>query len=187
MPVASVLPPAITATSSSGTHLELGAILVVALIFVALLLVRAKQHRDQRVRKAASEGYFDLDVARYVHAPIPDPPAAESTGGPDRPLAPSFVAPTRAKVAKRGAPVPPARPVSAFGAKAEAGAPPTPLPVPAFDQAAAVSARPPASTTAVPPTSPPLPPPPTPGGGSVAPLPRMDQPLPQPRTDPPRH
>ena len=65
MPAASVFPPGITATTGSTTRLELGVVVVVVVLFAALLLVRARQARDQRIRKAASEGYFDPDVARY--------------------------------------------------------------------------------------------------------------------------
>jgi translation initiation factor IF-2 len=195
MTAASVLPPGFTATTGSSTHLELGAVVVVVVLFVALLLVRAKQGRDQKIRKAASEGYYDPDVARYVHGPIPDAPLEGPMDDPDRSLAPTFVAPVRNKATKRGthaaAPVPPPRPVStAFGAGD--GLPPRP--VPAFDQVAAISARPasapspsaPAAPLLTPPPQPPPPPPrPMPAVAPGSSLPRMEQPRPPARNDAP--
>ncbi len=155
MPAASVFPPGITATTGSTTRLELGVVVVVVVLFAALLLVRARQARDQRIRKAASEGYYDPDVAHYVHGPVPDAPAETPADDPGRSLAPTFVAPTRNKAPRRGTPVPPPpRPMTAtFGAGS--GLPPRP--VPAFDPAGAVSNRP---LSAPSPSAPPAPPPP---------------------------
>jgi hypothetical protein len=145
------------ATTGSSTRLELGVVVVVVVLFAALLLVRAKQARDQRMRKGASEGYFDPDVAHYVHGPVPDARAEAPVDDPGRSLAPTFVAPTRNKAPRRGAPVPPPpRPVTAaFGA----GTALPPRPVPAFDPAAAVSSRPGSVHS---PSAPPAPPPPVP-------------------------
>jgi len=152
----------LTATADSGTHLELGALVIVAVIFIALLLVRAKQSRDQKIRKAASAGYFDTDLARYGRGPGPDTPAVIVPDDADRAWAPTFVAPVRKNRApKRGAAVPPPpRPATnAFGT----GYTVPPRPVPAFDQVVAISNRP-ASTRA-------QPAPPTPSTAPAAPLP----------------
>jgi hypothetical protein len=189
MSTSSLLSAPLWATMASGTRLELGAVVLVVILFAALLLVRAKQRRDQKMRKGASEGYYDPDVARFVRGPASSAPTEVAPDDADRALAPTFVAPVRHKAAKRGAPVPPpARPLTtAFGP----GDPVPPRPVPAFDQAVAVSNRPVASPSPAPPaTAPadPLPPPPpgvpstVPAGAaarvSVAPLPPMAQPLP---------
>ncbi len=181
----------LTATMGTGTRLELGAVVLVVILFIALLLVRAKQGRDQKIRKAASEGYYDPDVARYVRGPATGTPVDVTPDEADRALAPTFVAPVRNKATKRGGPVPPPpRPVTtAFGP----GDAVPPRPVPAFDQALAISSRPGATPTSPAPpatlsAAPPLPPPQpgvpatvstgVPSAPSASPLPRMEQPLP---------
>jgi hypothetical protein len=172
MSTASILPEA-TAVVGSATHLELGAVALVVVMVIATLLVRMKLNRDQRIRKAASQGYYDPDVAHYVHGPVPDAPSGPAADDTDRALAPSFTAPLRSKASKRGpsrspaprpsAPRPSApRPVTAAFGPGDAL---PPRPVPAFDQAVAVANRP--ATTRAPfttraPSAPaaPLPPPP---------------------------
>ena len=191
MSASSLFTAPLTATTDSGTRLELGAVVLVVIIFAALLLVRSKQSRDQKIRKAASEGYYDTDVARYVRGPASVTPAELTPDDADRALAPTFVAPVRNKVSKRGAPVaPPPRPVTAAFGSGEAV---PPRPVPAFDQAVAVSNRPASTPTAsappaIVPAAAPLPPPPpavpagmptgVATGVSTSALPRMEQPLP---------
>jgi hypothetical protein len=189
------IPPDVTAAVGSATHLELGAVVLVVVMVIATLLVRMKLDRDQRIRKAASQGYYDPDVAHYVHGPVPDAPSRPAADDTDQALAPSFTAPHRTKASKRGASRPPAsrppaprRVTAAFGA----GDAVPPRPVPAFDQAVAVANRPattrspfanrvPSAPAApLPPAPPPPPPPPptVPVGVPALPLPRMGQPLP---------
>ena len=187
------IPPDVTAAVGSATHLELGAVVLVVVMVIATLLVRMKLDRDQRIRKAASQGYYDPDVAHYVHGPVPDAPSRPAADDTDQALAPSFTAPHRSKASKRGASRPPAprppapRPVTAaFGADDAV----PPRPVPAFDQAVAVANRP--ATTRSPfatrvPSAPaaPLRPAPPPPPATTVPvdvpalsLPRMEQTLP---------
>jgi hypothetical protein len=196
MSTASILPE-VTAAVGSATHLELGAVVLVVVMVIATLLVRMKQNRDQRIRKAASEGYYDPDVAHYVRGPVPDAPSGPAAVDKDRALAPSFTAPHRSKASKRGAsrplsprppaPRPPApRPVTAAFGTGDAV---PPQPVPAFDQAAAVASRPattrspfttfaPSAPAAPLPPVPPPPPPTVPVGVPALSLPRMEQTLP---------
>ena len=190
------IPPDVTAAVGSATHLELGAVVLVVVMVIATLLVRMKLDRDQRIRKAASQGYYDPDVAHYVHGPVPDAPSRPAADDTDQALAPSFTAPHRSKASKRGAsrppaPRPPAPPpvTAAFGADDAV----PPRPVPAFDQAVAVANRPattrspfanrvPSAPAAPLPPAPPPPPPPPPTTVPVdvpaLSLPRMEQTLP---------
>ncbi len=145
--------------------IEFGLICFGALILVLLVAVRVKRSHDKKIRRAASSGFYDLDVARYGTGGSLMEKAVEENR---RPLAPSFAA------SARGA-----------GATAEGPGPRTPMPVPssfggvdrapvgpppAFDQKAAARERPAPSTpppVSDPPESPlPLlaqPPPPGPG------------------------
>jgi len=131
------------ASSSSGSTLEIAVVAVAVVLVVVLLLLRARRSRDHRLRSGAGVGYYDRDVARYLHG-------GGTGGAPTEPgngsLAPTFTsAPKRSKGSKgkRGpvvsTPVSPPRPVPSFGpsdlTRAE--------PVPVFDQATAAATRPP--------------------------------------------
>ncbi len=188
MPAFSLLTARISAAADSGTRLEVGAVVLVLLVFVALLLVRAKQNRDKKIRKAASEGYYDPDVARYVRGTDSGASTETETDEDDRPLAPSFVAPVRSKASKRGAPV--ATPPHSVSTAFAGGDAVPPRPVPAFDPVAAVAGRPPtgpappdaptAPVVPLPPVPaaplPPPPPPPPPGSktGMPSPFPHVE-------------
>ncbi len=162
---------------------ELGLVVLAAVLVVALLLIRARREHDLKIRKAASVGYFDPDAAHYGHGSVTPGVAQEPADTADRPLAPSFVAPSRAKATRRGAPAPPApRPVpSAFGSFSSE----PPGPVPAFDPVAAMGGRPAAgggaSAGAGPAANPaPPPPPPSAAPGDTPPGPASLPPLEQP-------
>jgi hypothetical protein len=134
----------IIATGSSVATVEicLAAFVVVAL--AALLVLRARRDRDLRIRKAASEGYFDPDAARFgvggVTADFARP--AEDPAG--KPLAPTFVAPGRMQASRRDkkhkgtAPATSPRPVPSFPLDDQG----LPRGVPAFDPVAAINSRP---------------------------------------------
>jgi hypothetical protein len=179
------LPPLrITAATNTVTVVELGLATLAVVLFVALIVVRAKRDHDQKIRKAASMGYHDPDAARYVHSSVAAAPDETTVASADLPLALNFVAPSRNKASKRKSPRPPSprRVPSSFGTL------PTgpPRPVPAFDPTAAASARP--MTAAVPeaPAPPPSPsaPPPVGGPGTTS-LPRLDSSLPRLEQPPP--
>ena len=55
----------IMATGSSVTTIEIGLAAFAVVALAALLVLRARRDRDLRTRKAASEGYFDPDAARF--------------------------------------------------------------------------------------------------------------------------
>jgi hypothetical protein len=101
-----------------------------ACLLVLLAAVRLKRSHDQKIRRGASSGFYDLDMARYGSAggSLMEKAVEENR----RPLAPSFTAAPRvaggtAKAAGRGAPMPVP---SSFG-----GTDRVPLgPPPAFDQ-----------------------------------------------------
>jgi hypothetical protein len=133
----------VVAAVSSG-QLEiivLGAAAALALTLVALKLWFS---RNRRLRKAASAGYHQRDLARYSTHGIGEP--ADEAGDPrHRPLAPNFAAPVaghqRSGGAEHPAPVPGARSRSAsprFGTFD-----PTENLVPAFDSETAERLRPP--------------------------------------------
>jgi hypothetical protein len=183
MHVAALLPLRTTAAASTVTVVELGLAALAVVLFVALLMVRAKRDHDQKIRKAGSVGYYDPDAARYGHGSVAPAPADATVDAANVPLAPTFVAPGRKTSTRRRGPAPVApRPVpSSFGVFR--GEPPRP--VPAFDPVEAVRARPlnaevPVAPMAEPPSRsgpPPLPPPPPPPPG-VPLLPRLDRPPP---------
>jgi hypothetical protein len=201
--LAVVLTPGITTSS-----IESGIVGFAVLMVILLVVVRAKRSHNQKLRRAGSSGFYDFDVARYgpsaAGASLMEKQIAQS----ERPLAPSFVSPTRGgdRKGKSAAATP-----SSFAAADRAFV----RPVPAFDQATAIDRRPPAevphppghhsdsadlpipSTPNLPPTSlsPPPPPesdeggetsapPPPPHPASESPLPLLVQPPPpDPRSD----
>jgi hypothetical protein len=184
-----------TAAVTQGISIEVGLLGFAALIVIVLLIVRMKRSHDQKIRRAASAGFYDFDVARFgtASSSLMENAVASSA----RPLAPSFVAPGRAVGHKDGPvatprPAPTARPApapmpvpSSFGVldRSPAGPPP------AFDQVEAMDRRPPSSPTGqggphLPiPATPYLAPPPPPSMSSLPPL--VQPPPPSPRSEQP--
>lgn len=168
-----------TATANTVTRVELGLAAMAVVLFLALLAVRVKRDHDQKIRKAARIGYYDPDASRYPGGPpVPDPEGT-AVDPAQAPLAPTFIAPGRSRPTRRAAPktVAPQPVPSSFGVVARE----PPRPVPAFDPAEAVRARPvttaaPAASVAAAPSPPSPPPPPPPPGIPV--LPGWDRPPP---------
>lgn len=80
--------------AATGTA-QLEIVVVAAAVFFALALVAIKLwfSHTQRLRKAASSGYHQRDLARYTPGGVE--PSSEPSDDPrSRPLAPTFVAPT---------------------------------------------------------------------------------------------
>jgi len=165
---AALLPTGSTAVTSSGPGAEVVAVAAAAVLLVILLLIKVKRGHDQKIRKAASAGYYDPDAARYGQGPVAPPAEGTAVDTAHLPLAPSFVAPGRATGTKRRtAAAPSPRPVPSSLGTLTTG---PPRAVPAFDPVGALGARPaagggPAPTAATPPPSTPAPP-------------RLDQPPP---------
>ena len=172
---AAVFSSGLMAVTVTVTVVESVLVALALTLFIALLAVRSKRAHDQKLRKAASMGYYDPDAARYGYG-SPTVPAEPPIDFEGVPLAPTFVAPDRGRATRRSASGPPApRPIPAsFGTMSLA----PPRPVPAFDQASVVNARPvphnarPVSDNAPPatPPPPPSPPPPPPGSSTLPPL-----------------
>jgi hypothetical protein len=178
-----------TASVSQGISIEVGLLGLAAFMVVLLLVVRMKRSHDQKIRRAASSGFYDFDVARFGTAgsTLMENAVASSA----RPLAPSFVAPGRAGGRKEAPPATPSAMAvpSSFGVldRSPAG------PVPAFDQVESVSRRPPTSRPApatgqggphLPiPATPYLAPPPPPSMSSLPPLTQPPPPQPEPAAD----
>jgi hypothetical protein len=73
-------------------QLEVAVLVAGAVLAVTLLAIKVWFSRDRRLRKAASAGYHQRDLARYTSHGI----GRSTEGQPDprsRPLAPTFVAP----------------------------------------------------------------------------------------------
>jgi hypothetical protein len=186
-----------TAAVTQGISIEVGLLGFAAFIVVVLLMVRMKRSHDQKIRRAASAGFYDFDVARFgtASSSLMENAVASSA----RPLAPSFVAPGRAAGGKDAPVATPRRTATPAPTPA-----PAPMPVPssfgvldrspagppaAFDQVAAVGRRPPSSPTGqggphLPiPATPYLAPPPPPSMSSLPPL--VQPPPPSPRSEHP--
>ena len=144
--------------------IELGVICFGAFVLVMLVAVRAKRSHSQKIRRAASSGFYDFDVAHYGNAG--SSLMEKSVEDSRRPLAPSFVASGRgggggggkgngSQGPKEAMPIP-----SSFGVidRSPVG------PLPAFDSRPGGNQRPiPSAPTARPapasdPGNPPLPP-----------------------------
>jgi hypothetical protein len=185
-----------TFASGSDVSIELAIVGVAAVLLIVVLLLRNKRIRDQQLRRGASVGYYDRDVAHYAQRS----PDTQTVGAPldpsSQPMAPSFVSSPKESKKHRGktpGPVAP-RPVPSFAPNlVHAG------PVPAFDQTVAQGLRPVPKMPPPPPPQPPrqsepepepaepLPPllaPPAPVAEPLPALPRLDQPLPPPPTRP---
>jgi hypothetical protein len=176
------------------SSLELGIIGFAVFMLLMLLVVRAKRHHDQKLRRAASSGFYDFDVAHYGTATAGSSLMEKAVEASSRPLAPSFTASSRGSGAKETRPAT-ATPIpvpSSFGVvdRSPVG------PLPTFDQDTARRQRPPVDGGPRPParptdadsidpglpipSSPPLPPPPPPEArpDSGSPLPLLTQPPP---------
>ena len=97
--------------------IELGVICFGGFALVMLLVVRAKRAHDQKLRRAASAGFYDFDVAHYGTASAGSSLMEKSVEAGTRPLAPSFTSAGGRRTASRGAvaPAPPAPIPSSFG------------------------------------------------------------------------
>jgi hypothetical protein len=176
-----------TAAVSQGISVEAGLLGFAAFMVVLLLVIRKKRSHDQKIRRAASSGFYDFDVARFGTAggTLMEKAVASSA----RPLAPSFVAPGRAGDRTEAPPATPSPMAaqSSFGVVDRSPA----APLPAFDQVESVGRRPPSSRPApaagqgdphLPiPATPYLAPPPPPSMSSLPPL--AQPPPPQPAAD----
>ena len=113
-------------------------------VLAALLVLRARRDRNLKLRKAASEGYYDPDAARFGGAGIASEPVKPVVDPTIHSLAPTFAAPVQTpsrgdKRAKGAVPASTApRSVPSFPLDEEG----QPLGVPAFDPIAAFNSRP---------------------------------------------
>ncbi len=151
--------------------IELGVICFSVFMVIMIIALRAKWAHDKKLRRAASSGFYDFDVARYG-TPAAGDLIEKSITERNQPLAPSFAASNRdavgtSKAGKRGSkpvPVP-----SSFGDRSPVGLPP------AFDLETAQRNRPRADEPADPTSEP--------GPDPAPPLPLLEQP-PPPASDP---
>ena len=127
----------------SSIEICLAAFVVVGL--AALFVLRARRDRDLRTRKAASEGYYDPDAARFSGGGIAAEPLRPMVDPSVQSLAPTFAAPGQMKPTRGGkrtkGTVPTSaapRPVPSFPLDDKG----LPRGVPAFDPIAAVNSRP---------------------------------------------
>lgn len=121
--------------------IELGVICFGAFALIMLLIIRTKRAHDQKLRRAASAGFYDFDVAHYGTASAGSSLMEESVEAGARPLAPSFTSAGRGADRKRGAVAPtgPAPIPSSFGVIDRSLV----TAVPAYDQETAERHRPP--------------------------------------------
>jgi hypothetical protein len=70
--------------------IELGVILFGGLVLVLLIALRAKRAHDQKLRRAASAGFYDSDAARYATSGSASSLLEKTASQAKRPLAPSF-------------------------------------------------------------------------------------------------
>ncbi len=126
----------------------------IALMVLLIVAVRMKRSHDQRLRRAASSGFYDFDLARYGTASAGNSLMEKAVESASRPLAPSFISSGgagkgkgkgkgRGKSKGKGAgPIATSPIPSSFGAsdRSSIGL------LPAFDQETAVRHRPPGET-----------------------------------------
>ena len=135
----------IVAAGSGVSVIEICLAAFAVLVLAALLVLRARRDRDLKIRKAASEGYYDPDAARFGGGGIAAEAVAPVVDPSVHSLAPTFVAPgpmkpsrgakkTRGTVPASTSP----RPVPSFPLDGEG----RPVGVPAFDPIAAFNSRP---------------------------------------------
>ena len=176
------------------TSIELVAVVAVVIIGVAVIALKSRQDRTQKLRRGSSSGYYDRDMARHTQglggAPLDGVPGDPSV----RSVSPTFASSPKRTKATRG---------GGKGRKQGAGPPaaPTPIPVPsfsipdlaharpvpAFDQVAAQNLGPLPKMPPPPPPAPPPPPPQSPPAGVAPSLPTFEQhlpPAPRPPEDP---
>jgi hypothetical protein len=160
--------------------IELGIMAFIAVMVILLLAVRAKRSHDQKVRRAASSGFYDFDLAHYGTASAGSSLMEKAVESGSRPLAPSFSSATREGKGNAAGRAAPATLPSSF---ATADRPPI-GPLPAFDQETAARHRPPGevrpglpipSTPSIPA---PTPPPAVERAGTGSSLPLLEQPPP---------
>ncbi len=183
----------ITASGAGLPPAELAVVVAVVVLLALVLVLRSRRSRDQKLRRGASEGYHDRDLAHYALG------SASGARGPSldpssQPISPTFnSAPKSSKNKKRRTTVPtPVAPIPvpsfAPAELAHVG------PLPAFDQATAQSLRPVPRMPPPPPatdhrTSALPPPPPPPGAGlnvpPVPPAPHLGGSQPAPLPPPP--
>jgi hypothetical protein len=115
----------------------------IALMVLLIVAIRIKHSHDQRIRRAASSGFYDFDLAHYGTPSAGSSLMEKAVESASRPLAPTFISSGgegKGKGKGKGAghiataPIP-----SSFGAtdRSSIGYPP------AFDQKTAVRHRPP--------------------------------------------
>jgi Protein of unknown function (DUF2510) len=117
------IPSSVTAAVPSNQSLMTAEIIVVAVIvfiLMVLLVRRAIQKRDVRIRRAASGSYYDADVAHYGTGPSGFSGAAAARTIDSTPLAPSFDA------GGGGPGSPAARTGPSFGSAGPGGSAPAP-------------------------------------------------------------
>jgi hypothetical protein len=118
----------------------------IALMVLLIVAIRLKHSHDQRIRRAASSGFYDFDLAHYGTPSAGSSLMEKAVESASRPLAPTFISSGGAGKGKGNgkgaghvatAPIP-----SSFGAtdRSSIG------PLPAFDQETAVRHRPPGET-----------------------------------------
>ena len=133
-------------------QLEIVAVGAAVFFAGALAVIKLWFSHDQRLRKAASSGYHQRDLAHYTPGGVePDPEQSDDPRA--RPLAPSFAAPTAGARSGRAAvhhvPSPPA-PTTGRHSSPYGIFDPTATVVRAFDTAEAQRLRPPNQTPPVP-------------------------------------
>ncbi len=133
----------IVAAGSGVSFIEMGLAAFVVVVLAALLVLRVRRDRHLKARKAASEGYYDPDAARFGGAGIASEPVKPAVDPTIHSLAPTFAAPAQTpqggKKAKGAVPASTSpRSVPSFPLDDEG----LPLGVPAFDPIAAFNSRP---------------------------------------------
>lgn len=160
----------------------------IALMVLLIVAIRIKHSHDQRIRRAASSGFYDFDLAHYGTPSAGSSLMEKAVESSSRPLAPTFISSGgvgKGKAKGKGAghiataPIP-----TSFGAtdRSSVG------PLPAFDQETAVRHRPPGDTDqGLPiPSVPSIPVPSAAAGtSSGSSLPLLVQPPPPPASGPP--
>jgi hypothetical protein len=133
-------------------ELELVAVGAAVFFALALAVVKLWFSHDQRLRKAASRGYHQRDLARYTPGGV-EPTPEESDDPRGRPLAPSFAAPVAGARSGRAAEhhaSPPPGPTTGRCTSPYGLFDPTTNVVRAFDTAEAQRLRPPNQVPPVP-------------------------------------
>lgn len=181
---ASPHPAAIFASGLSKYPFESVLIGFAVVMFILLLLVRARRAHNLKLRRAASTGFYDFDVAHYGYSTSGSSPPGTPSAPSDLPLAPTFASSARGDETKpRAAPVAPLPVPTSFAE----GDRPLIGPLPEFDRHTGAPQSPkqnrPVATTSG--GSRPEPPPPSSSPASSSSLPLLEQPPPptDPRSD----